>query len=91
MRMVRKQVYIESEQEHFLKRRADELGLTESELIRRSIDQLARIPVGIPWDPRAWEEELSFMRERASLVSARHPRSWSRDDLYEERLGRLSR
>jgi hypothetical protein len=35
-RMVRKQVYIEPEQDALLKRRAAQLGVTEAELIRRA-------------------------------------------------------
>jgi hypothetical protein len=41
-RMVRKQVYIEPEQAELLKQRANELGMSEADLIRRCIDQLAQ-------------------------------------------------
>ena len=40
-RMIRKQVYIEPEQEELLKRRAKELGISEAALIRQS-DRLGK-------------------------------------------------
>jgi hypothetical protein len=49
-KMVRKQVYIELEQEELLKRRARELGVTESELIRRGINQIVRGAAALPMD-----------------------------------------
>ena len=89
--MVRKQVYIEPDQERFLKRRALELGVTEAELIRRAIDSLARAPVHPPFDPEAWQAVLDSMDERASLPTTGEGRAWRREDLYEDRLGRLPR
>ena len=88
--MVRKQVYIEPAQEQFLKRRAKELGVTEADLIRRAIDTLARTPAGPPFDPEAWTAIVELMEQRARLPIA-GGRRWTRDDLYEERLGRVSR
>jgi hypothetical protein len=41
-RMVRKQVYLDRRQDEILKAKAAETGPTESELIRRAIEQLAR-------------------------------------------------
>ena len=47
-RMVRKQIYIEPEQDKLLKQRARELGISHAELIRRGIDQVARVPAVFP-------------------------------------------
>ncbi|MDR7551051.1 MAG: hypothetical protein QN131_14130 [Armatimonadota bacterium] len=90
-RMVRKQIYIEPRQEALLKRRARELGVSEAELIRRAIEQagLAAVPQ-LP-DRQAWEEELAFLRQRARLQELGRQRSWTREELYEERLQRFSR
>ncbi len=41
-RMIRKQFYIEAEQDRLLKRLAGRLGVSEAELIRRGIDSLER-------------------------------------------------
>ena len=89
--MVRKQVYIEPAQDRFLKRRANELGVTEAELIRRAIEALARTPVRARFDPDAWKAVVASMDERARLPTAGEGRTWRREDLYEERLGRFSR
>lgn len=91
-RMVRKQVYIEPEQETLLKQRASALGVSETELIRLSIDAIGRTARGFPLALRAWEDELAFIRERARLQKAHGgQRQWSREEIYAERLERFSR
>ena len=90
-RMIRKQIYIEPEQEELLKQRARELGVTESDLIRRGIDQVASVGVPVVRDQKAWEDELEFMLQRSQLPHLGHGRNWTREELYEERLRRLSR
>jgi hypothetical protein len=89
--MVRKQVYIEPQQDRFLKRRASELGVTEAELIRQAIDSLVLTPAQPPFDPVSWEAVVASMDERASLPTTDEGRTWQREDLYEDRLGRLPR
>lgn len=89
-RMVRKQVYIEPRQEELLKRQARELGTTEAELIRRGIDQIGRAPAARPADRRAWEEAKAFIQQRMRLTAPQTGRSWTRDELYDERLQRFS-
>lgn len=91
--MVRKQVYIEPAQDEFLKRRAVELAVTEAELVRRGLQLAAQGGFSDPpFDAAAWEEELAAMQERARQFpsSAASSRTWSREELYEDRLGRLS-
>ena len=91
-RMIRKQVYIEPEQEELLKRRSRELGISEAELIRRGIEQVAQGVGSPPRDKQAWEEELAFIKERAARMHALgRERGWTREELYEERLSRFSR
>ena len=91
-RMVRKQIYIEPEQEALLKQRAKELDVSEAELIRRGIDHISHTRRRLPLDQRAWQEELAFMRQRARRQGASSQgRGWTREELYEERLERLSR
>ncbi len=89
-RMVRKQVYIEPEQEELLKRRARELGVTEAELIRRGVDQMSRVATTPVPDRRAWEEAKAFIKKRAKIVAPQTGRGWTRDELYDERLKRFS-
>jgi hypothetical protein len=88
--MVRKQVYLEPEQERRLKQRARALGVSEAELIRRGISQVTRVERSALPDPDAWLEELAFMRNRARRKNRRAGmRSWTREALYEERLSSL--
>lgn len=85
-RMVRKQIYIEPEQEELLKRRARELGVSEAELIRQGIDQVSHVLAALPLDREAWQDELAFIRKRArSQKALGGQRSWTREELYEER------
>ena len=87
--VIRKQVYIEDEQEQFLKRQAKALGVTEAELIRRGIDLLRHPAPRVHRDEEAWQDFLALLDERARLPSNASGRSWTRDELYEERLGKL--
>ncbi len=88
--MVRKQIYIEPRQEQLLKRRAKDLGITEAELIRRGLDQVVRVPSGWLPDLEAWEEEKAFIEQRKRLKVPQTGRTWTREELYDERLRRIS-
>ena len=92
-RMVRKQIYIEPHQEQLLKRRAAELQISEAELVRRAIDQIGRASTILPSDLRirAWEEEKAFIEKHRKMNVPQTGRSWTRDELYDERLERYSR
>jgi len=92
--MVRKQVYIEPEQDERLKRRAEQLGVTESELIRRSIDQFTRLGAHPPRDPAAGERLIALLDELDRELAERTPDpndhyKFSREDAYAERLSRF--
>ena len=91
-RMVRKQIYIEPRRERLLKRRAKELQISEAEIVRRAIDQIGRASTILPSDLRlrAWEEKAFIERHRKMTVP-QTGRSWTRDELYDERLERYSR
>ena len=89
-RMVRKQFYITPAQSATLTALARSWGVTESDVIRRAIDQMGQQPPPLTSAEAAWQEELRFMNERAALAlaDAAQARRWIREDLYEERLGR---
>jgi hypothetical protein len=68
------------------------VGVSEADLIRRCIDQLGRVQGVLPVDRRAWQNELTYIRERACAQKALdRQRGWTREELYEERLQRFSR
>ncbi|HEY4685051.1 MAG TPA: ribbon-helix-helix domain-containing protein [Dehalococcoidia bacterium] len=80
--MIRKQVYIEPEQEEKLKRIAKALRVTEAELIRRGIEELPELAA-----PESREEAvrdlLCMMEERAArLPKGGGTTRWRREDLY---------
>jgi hypothetical protein len=83
---VRKQVYIEPDQEERLKRLAAETGVAEAEIIRQALDrQLVSIRVARR-DPVAWAAELEFMRQRAARAAEPGRRTWTREDLYDRKV-----
>jgi hypothetical protein len=91
--MVRKQVYIEKRQDEALKRAARRRGVTEAELVREALDlrSLDSRVGGVP-DREAWLSFKRFvLRERKKGPLAPRPRNWTRDELYEERIGRWTR
>ncbi|MGH7381127.1 MAG: hypothetical protein ACREKR_02725 [Candidatus Methylomirabilales bacterium] len=91
-RMVRKQIYLEPGQEKRLKQQARALGVSEAELIRRGVGQVTRLSAAVPLDPKAWQDELAFIRKRARRRKALgQTRRWTREALYAERLSRVSR
>ena len=91
-RMIRKQIYIEPRQEAFLKRLAEAQGVSEAELIRRAIDgQMAqsKAPQPEPSTKTAWDEAYQFVLDliaQGPIENAR--RDWTREDLYEDCIGR---
>lgn len=89
-RMIRKQIYIEPEQERALKDEANRLGISEAEVIRRRLDNEGREVVDGPKDAQAWARLVKSMEERGTLEVPQRPRSWTRDELYEDRLARFS-
>ncbi|MCI0441560.1 MAG: hemin-degrading factor [Chloroflexi bacterium] len=89
-RKIRKQIYIEPEQDQMLKRQAKKLGISEAELIRRCIDQAIALTPSAPRDLEAWKEAKEFIKKRMSMSVPQTGRTWTREEIYEERLKRLS-
>ncbi|MGD2158378.1 MAG: hypothetical protein PVG14_08360 [Anaerolineales bacterium] len=86
--MVRKQVYIEPRQDKLLKRWAEETGETEAEIFRQALDRWFTSEQQRREAQSAWEQVLAFIQDRANLGSVSGGRSWTREELYEERLNR---
>jgi hypothetical protein len=91
-KMVRKQIYIKPEQESALKHRAKALGVSEAELIRKGLEMaLGNGDVSTDLADEAWEEAKRFIQLRMAMKVPQTGRSWTREELYEERIGRFSR
>ena len=82
-RMVRKQIYIEAEQEALLKRLGEQTGLSEAEIVRRAIDQQAKVPLAPSRDLSAWREERAFVQRLIQEGAVPGGRTWRREDLHE--------
>lgn len=71
-RMVRKQIYIKPDQDTRLKEVSHQLGISESEIVRRGVTQiLEQYPSYDPNARAAWQDELKKMRERIDSYSSR--------------------
>src|SRR5438552_4494177 len=73
---VRKQIYIEPEQDQLLKSVSRDTGLSEAELIRQAIDshveELHRRKLGLA----AWGKERAFILNRMKLGPVPGKRNW---------------
>ncbi len=80
---VRKQIYLDRDQERQLKRLASASGLSEAEIIRRTLNLRLGVPAFQPRDLSAWEEEKRFIRQWLARDPVTGSRSWKREDLYD--------
>lgn len=80
---VRKQIYIDGEQEAVLKHLAFATGTSEAEIIRQAITRYAQSLQHPPRDLNAWKR----VRQRIEQLIEQGPvpgeRTWRREDLYE--------
>ncbi len=84
--MLRKQIYIDSRQERLLKRKANELRVSESELIRDGIEKILRAGASIPKNISAWEKEKKFIHALMKQGSVKGGRTWRREDIYDRKI-----
>jgi hypothetical protein len=85
--MIRKQMYIQKQQERLLKQLSRARGVSEAEIIRQAIEREAAgekhyLPAP---DPEAWQEILRFVEGRKAHNSRSRPYRWARQDAYRER------
>ena len=80
---IRKQIYIEAEQNNLLKEKARQTGLSEAEIIRQAINQhIISVKSPTP-NLSAWEREKAFIAGLENRPSQPGKRDWRREDLYE--------
>jgi hypothetical protein len=86
-RMVRKQIVIEPAQEAALSRLAAEQGVSQSELVRRAIDELVARQGEEEAKDKAWDELLEWFEtpRDLGLTDENGERNWTREDLYDFR------
>jgi microsomal dipeptidase-like Zn-dependent dipeptidase len=82
---IRKQIYLEPQQNAILKAASKKMKVSEAEIIRQAImAQTYRMQISTR-NSNAWEKELSFLRSLEALGSLPGGRQWQRDDLYERK------
>lgn len=84
--MLRKQIYIDNKQERLLKRKASDLRITESELIRAGIDKVLQTGVVVSKDISAWEREKKFLLALMKKDEVKGGRTWQRKDVYDRKV-----
>ena len=82
MAMVRKQIYIDSQQNKTLKRLARETNKTEAAIIRDALEEHARILRDKRSRMKAWRA-IEATSNRMQDLPAKISRSWTREDLYD--------
>ena len=80
---IRKQIYIESDQNAVIKRLSNESGMPEAEIIRQAIDQHVQALRAPKRDLGAWEAERTFIMRLMCQETIVGNRTWRREDLYE--------
>ncbi len=80
---VRKQIYIDPDQESTLKQLAKDTGISEAEIIRQAIDRYAQVLRVPRRDLSAWERQRSRIQQLIDLGPVPGKRTWRREDLYD--------
>ncbi len=81
---IRKQIYINPEQQFFLKRMSTNQKISEAAIIRLAIDRYAQTHQINNSNQAAWENELAYIEQLITLGPVSGGRSWNREDLYDE-------
>lgn len=80
---IRKQIYLDAQQNEMLKQTSQRLGVSEAEIIRQAIvAQTGRTILGRK-NLAAWKQErrfLQFLLEQGSVAGGR---TWKREELHE--------
>jgi hypothetical protein len=84
--MVRKQLYLPKRLNQSLKRKAKQLGISESEVMRQALERDGKaVSYPIRNGTDGWDEILRFAKERqAAYTGQGKPVKWNRQELYEE-------
>ena len=90
---IRKEVYIDPEQDKDLRKLAELMGVSEGEVIERAISSYlnggsltANSEAKHPSDRQSWLKELEFMKSRHTGASVKHTTKQTREELYDEAL-----
>ena len=80
---IRKQIYLDRQQDEILKQTSRKLGVSEAEIIRQAIiSQASRLSTS-QWNRKAWEKEYQFIQSLIKRGKVQGKRKWKREDLYD--------
>jgi len=84
---IRKQIYIDPEQEAILKQITQETGVSEAETIRQAIVRYSSLLKHHHLDRNIWQREEEFIKQLIERGGKESPapikRTWKREDLYD--------
>lgn len=86
---IRKQIYLDAEQEAILKLLSAEKGISEAEIIRQAIIRYSLAAQKAQRNLKAWEEEKAFMQKiinQSNTSVSTKKRTWNREDLYDRKI-----
>lgn len=84
--MVRKQIYLEEQQERWLKRLSKAQGISEAELIRRGLVRSLGSGFEVARNPAAWAEAKAVIRRLMAMGPVKRTGRWRRDELYDRKV-----
>ena len=82
---IRKQVYIDLQQERWLKRRSRKTGIPEAEIVRRALDREMGEAEAAHNRAGLWKEARAFMQKWVEKAPLPGGRTWRREDLYDRK------
>lgn len=80
---IRKQIYLEADQDVLLKKLAAELNISEAEIIRQAIDRHTRSARSRRRGQSAWLAERAYIENLIQQGPIAGQRTWRREDLYD--------
>jgi len=86
---IRKQIYIDAEQEAILKHLSISSKMSEAEIIRQAVNRYSSVLQPSTRNLEAWEEEKNFIRHRIEQIPINpisEKRKWNREDLYDREI-----
>lgn len=80
---IRKQIYLDPQQNRLIKQASQRLGVSEAEIIRQAIVTQTWQLRPVQKSLKAWEDERQFLQTLIEQGAVSGKRTWKRDDLYE--------
>jgi hypothetical protein len=77
---------IDPRQERLLKRKASQLHVSESELIRDGIEKVLAMGTARRRDIQTWETEKKFILSLVKKGATAGKRTWRREDIYDRKV-----